>query len=134
MMCSLRSIGLALLLVSSPALALVPPPDAGAPAEDSGLSDRLPAPAGDAGEVVGDTGAYPDSGCPDGVCCIVLPDWDASVFDAGPVDTGARRRRPRADVGAAPPPDEGGFGCSAGGAASLLWMIPLAAVRRRRNG
>ena len=128
---SIRQLGLALVLFSSPALALVPPADAGSTA-DAGVSDRLPV-SDDAGEAAGDTGAYPDSGCPDGVCCIVLPDWDASVFDAGPVDTGARRRRPALDAGSTTPPDEGGFGCSAGGAASLLWMVPLAALRRRRR-
>jgi hypothetical protein len=129
MMVSFRHIGLALVLLSSPALALQPPPDAGTSA-DAGVSEPA---SDDAGEAVGDTGAYPDSGCADGVCCIVLPDWDASVFDAGPVDTGARRRRPPLDAGAVTPPDEGGFGCSAGGAASLLWMLPLAALRRRRR-
>jgi hypothetical protein len=130
-MLSLRHIGLALLLVSSPALALVPPPDAGPETADSGVSE-LP-PAEDAGAEVADTGAYPDTGCADGVCCIVLPDWDAAFFDTGSTDTGARRRRPRSDAGSTTPPDEGGFGCSAGGAASLLWLIPLAALRRRRN-
>jgi hypothetical protein len=131
-MLSLRHIGLALLLVSAPALALVPPPDAGPTAADSGVSDERPS-AEDAGVEVADTGAYPDTGCPDGVCCIVLPDWDAAFFDTGSTDTGARRRRPRSDAGSTTPPDEGGFGCSAGGAASLLWLIPLAALRRRRN-
>ena len=29
-----------------------------------------------------DVGVYPDSGCTDGVCCLVLPNWDGGYFDA----------------------------------------------------
>ena len=77
----IRILTLALCFASAPALA-----DAGA---DGSSSD-------DAG-VVGDVGEYPDTGCADGLCCVVLPNWDVSFFDAGVVDTGQRRRRPRAD-------------------------------------
>ena len=97
------------------------------------FADAGPVASADDAGVVEDVGEYPDAGCADGVCCVVLPNWDAALFDAGPVDTGQRRRRPRADAGEVAPPDEGGFGCSAGGAASLLWLIPLAAVRRRKS-
>ena len=88
-------------------------------------------PTDDAG-VVEDVGEYPDAGCADGVCCVVLPNWDVGVFDAGPIDTGQRRRRPAVDAGQPTPPDESGFSCSGGGAASLFWLLSVAAVRRRK--
>jgi len=113
----IRPLALALCFISLPAFG------------DAGPSDL---PADDAG-IVEDVGEYPDAGCPDGVCCVVLPNWDAAMFDAGPIDTGQRRRRPRIDAGQTPPPAEGGFGCSLGGAASLLWLLPLAASRRRKS-
>ena len=87
-------------------------------------------PEADAGTAM-DAGAYPDTGCADGLCCVVLPDWDAGMYDAGPVDTGQRRRRPRADAGVTPPEPEGG--CSVGGAASWLWLLPVIGLRRRRR-
>ena len=90
-------------------------------------------PSSDDAGVVGDVGEYPDTGCADGLCCVVLPNWDAAFFDAGVVDTGQRRRRPRADAGQAPPPAEGGVGCAIGGAASVLWLLPLVATRRRKS-
>ena len=106
------------------------PPDAGVTA-DLIAADTGGATTADAG-VVADTGAYPDTGCPDGVCCLVLPDFDAS-FDTGPVDTGRRRRRAVNPDAGAEPPDEGLFGCSASGVSSLLWLLPLALTRRRRS-
>jgi hypothetical protein len=137
-----------ILLDASSATARRLPPDAGArdlvPA-DTGVS-RLPpdagavAPAADAGVVAADagvaadTGAYPDTGCPDGVCCLVLPDWDASEYDAGVVDTGRRRRRVTPVDAGTTPPEDGLFGCSATGVGSLLWLVPLVAARRRRRG
>ena len=89
-------------------------------------------PTDDAG-VVEDVGEYPDAGCADGVCCVVLPNWDVGMFDAGPIDTGQRRRRPAVDAGQIAPPEEGGFSCSGTGVASLLWLLPIAAARRRKS-
>jgi len=80
-----------------------------------------------------DAGVYPDSGCADGVCCLVLPDWDGGYFDAGIVDTGRRRRVVLISDAGAEVPEDGAFGCSATGAASMLWLLPLLAVRRRKS-
>ncbi len=135
-----RSAALLLCLHATTADARRLPPDAGVAdpvPPDAGLTaDLIAADTGgattaDAG-VVADTGAYPDTGCPDGVCCLVLPDFDAS-FDSGPVDTGRRRRRAVNTDAGAEPPEEGLFGCSASAASSLLWLLPLALTRRRRS-
>ncbi len=105
-----------------------PPADAGntvaPPLADAGSNTPDADPAVDAGD-------YPDTGCSDGVCDLVLPDFDAS-FDAGPVDSGRRRRRV-VTVDAGDVPDDGMFGCSASGVSSLLWLLPLLATRRRRS-
>jgi hypothetical protein len=137
---------LGLVLFASTALALVAAGDAGdqappAPSQDAGVADPLPPaadagtdrlPPADAGSSI-DAGAYPDSGCADGVCCLVLPNWDAGSYDIGALDTGRRRRTAvDSDAGDAPPED-GMFGCSASGAASLFWLLPLLATRRRRS-
>jgi hypothetical protein len=134
---------LALVLFASTALALRPlPVDAGdsdrpAPGQDGGLVDPVP-PAADAGSGLVaatdagnsvDAGAHPDSGCPDGICCLVLPNWDAGSYDIGALDTGRRRRR----VVHSDPGDVPSDGCSASGASSLLWLLPLLATRRRRR-
>jgi hypothetical protein len=125
------------------AYGLVPPPPADAGADrlpgDSGTSvsppaadaGTMPEPGSDAAPVA-DTGVYPDTGCPDGICCLVLPDWEAGSFDAGPVDIGLRRRQ-RTTPDAGPDAPGGGFGCSASGVSSLLWLLPLAVTRRRRR-
>ena len=80
-----------------------------------------------------DAGVYPDTGCTDGVCCLVLPNWDGGYFDAGIVDTGRRRRIAPISDGGADVPTDGAFGCSAAGAASMLWLLPLLSVRRRKS-
>lgn len=80
-----------------------------------------------------DVGVYPDSGCTDGVCCLVLPNWDGGTFDAGIVDTGRRRRVTLISDAGPEVPEDGMFGCSATAAASMLWLLPLLAVRRRMS-
>ena len=79
-----------------------------------------------------DAGVYPDTGCLDGICCLVLPNWDAGYFDAGIVDTGRRRRVIRTPDAGEDAPGDGLSGCSASGASSLLWLLPLMAIRRRK--
>ena len=126
-----------LCFVAAPAYAIRPQP------ADAGTS--VPEPPADTGTTMVDTGAtaidadpstgdagYPDTGCPDGVCCLVLPDFDAN-FDTGPVDTGRRRRRVVTVDAGDDVPNDGMFGCSASGASSLLWLLPLLATRRRRS-
>jgi len=82
------------------------------------------------GSQVVDIGVYPDSGCLDGICCLVLPDWDAGYYDIGVVDTG-RRRRVVSIPDAGSESDDDSFGCSTSSVLSLMWLLPLAFVRRR---
>jgi len=79
-----------------------------------------------------DAGVYPDTGCLDGICCLVLPNWDAGYYDAGIVDTGRRRRVVGVSDAGEEIPDELS-GCSASGISSLLWLLPLVALRRRKD-
>tara|TARA_R110002126_G_scaffold4922_12_gene25539 strand:+ start:3773 stop:4102 length:330 start_codon:yes stop_codon:yes gene_type:complete len=79
-----------------------------------------------------DAGVYLDAGCLDGICCLVLPNWDAGYFDVGIADTGRRRRVIKMPDAGEDTPDDGLSGCSASGASSLLWLLPLVAIRRRK--
>ena len=79
-----------------------------------------------------DAGVYPDTGCSDGICCLILPDWEAGYYDAGIIDTGRRRRVVETFDAGEETPDEFS-GCSISGASSLLWLLPLSAIRRRKR-
>ena len=79
-----------------------------------------------------DAGVYLDAGCLDGICCLVLPNWDAGYFDVGIADTARRRRVIRMPDAGEDVPGDGLSGCSASGVSSLLWLLPLVVIRRRK--
>jgi len=67
-------------------------------------------------------------------CNPAIVDFDA--WGVGPQeqpDAGARRRRPRPDVGTEEATDSGGFGCTSLGFSGLEPLLLLAWMRRRKD-